>query len=65
VDLAIDDSVVASMAISPPPVLQVQRLLSVSLTSSEPRQMPRYHTDPQEVPAAQPSRSTKRCGLNL
>jgi hypothetical protein len=46
------------------PVLQVQRLLPVSRTSSAARQMPLYHHDSQEVPANEPLLSTKRCALS-
>jgi hypothetical protein len=48
-------ALVASIAILSPRCCIVQRLLPVSLTSSESRQMPAYHKHSQKVPAGKPA----------
>jgi hypothetical protein len=60
-ELTVEEAAVVSMMILSSSAA-VQRFPPVSRTSSEPRQMPPYHKDSQEVPAAHASHSTKRCG---
>ena len=67
VDLTVEDSAWFPLRLSPTPLhgaASLQRLLPISLTPSEQRQMPPHSRDSQEVPAGSVSRE-QNCAINL